>query len=54
MSLLLTLNNIVMRIRQATADARGVYNTAVQVYLHWRKGIIQPHVLPPGRLIQIL
>jgi hypothetical protein len=44
-ALLLTLNDNATRIRQATVDGRVVYNTVIQVCLHWRNGIIQPQVL---------
>jgi hypothetical protein len=44
-TLLLTLNDIVTGIRQATVDVRVVYNTVIQICLHWRNGITQPQVL---------
>jgi len=44
-ALLLTLNDNATRIRQATVDGRVVYNTVIQLCLHWRNGIIQPQVL---------
>ena len=31
-----------------------MYDTVIQVCLHWRNGIIHSQVLPPSRLIQIL
>jgi hypothetical protein len=53
-ALLLALNDHAMRIWQAVEEVRDVYNTVREVCLHWRNGIIQPQVLPPSRLIQIL
>jgi hypothetical protein len=52
--LLLTLNDHATRIRQAIEEVRDVYNTVLQVCLHWRNGIIQPQVLPASRLNEIL
>jgi len=53
-ALLLALKDHAMRIRQAIEEGKDVYNTVIQVCLYWRNGIIQPQVLPPSRLIQIL
>ena len=53
-ALLSTLTDHVTRIRQATGEVKAVYDTVIQVCLHWRNGIIHPQVLPPSRLIQIL
>jgi hypothetical protein len=53
-SLFLALNGHAMRIRQAIEEVKDVYNMIIQVCLHWRNGIVQPQVLPPSRLIQIL
>jgi hypothetical protein len=52
-ALLLTLNDHVMRIRQAV-EVRDVYDTVIQVYLHGKSEIMQPQVLSPIRLMQIL
>jgi hypothetical protein len=49
---LFALNYYAARIRHAIG-IRSVYNTVMQVCLHWRNGIIQPQVLSPSRLIQI-
>jgi hypothetical protein len=53
-ALLLTLIDHATGIQQAIEEVRDVYNAVIQVCLHWRNGIIQPQVLPPSRLIQIL
>lgn len=53
-ALLLTLNDHAMRIRQAIEEVRDVYNIVIQVYLHGKNEIIQPQVLSPIRLMQIL
>jgi hypothetical protein len=53
-ALLLTLTDDATRIREAIAEVKDVYDTVIQVCLHWRNGIIHPQVLPPSRLIQIL
>ena len=53
LSLLLTLNNHATRICQAIEEVRDVYNTVIQVCLHWRNGIIHPQILTPS-LTQIL
>jgi len=50
----LTLSDHAARIRQAIEEVRYVCNIVMQVCLHWRNGIIQPKVLPPSLLIQIL
>ena len=42
------------RIWQAIEEVRYVYNTVIQVCLHWSNGIIQPQVLPSSLLIQVL
>ena len=53
-TLSLALNDHATQIRQAVDTVRDVYDTVLQVCLHWRNGVIQPQVLPPSRLIQIL
>jgi hypothetical protein len=53
-ALLLALNDHATRIRQAIEEVRDAYNTVIQVCLNSKNGIVQPHVLSPGRLIEIL
>jgi hypothetical protein len=53
-ALLLALNDHATRIRQAIEEVRDVYNTVIQVCLNSKNGIVQPQVLSPGRLIEIL
>jgi hypothetical protein len=53
-ALLLALNDHATRILQATEEVKDVYNTVIQVCLHWRSGIVQPPVLSPVRLMEIL
>jgi hypothetical protein len=53
-ALLLTMNDHATRVRQAIEEVGDLYNTVIQVCLHWRNGIIQPQVLPASHLIQIL
>jgi hypothetical protein len=52
-ALLLMLNDHAMGIWQAIEE-KYVYNTVIQVCLHWRNGIVQPQVLPPSCVTQIL
>ena len=54
MTLSLAFNDHAMRVRQAIDAVRDVYDIVLQVCLHWKNGVIQPQVLPPSRLIQIL
>jgi hypothetical protein len=51
---LLALNDHAMRIQQAIVEVKDVYNTLIQVCLHWKNGIVQPQVLLPVRLMEIL
>jgi hypothetical protein len=53
-TLLLALNDHAMRIRQAIEEIKDVYNMIIQVCPLWGNGIVQPQVLPPGRLVQIM
>jgi hypothetical protein len=53
-ALLLALHDHAMRIRQAIGEVKNVYNTVIQVCLHWKNGIVQPQVLSPVRLMEIL
>jgi hypothetical protein len=53
-ALLLTLNDHAMHIRQAVEEGRDVYDVVIQVYLHGKNEIMQPQVLSPIRLMQIL
>jgi hypothetical protein len=53
-ALVLTLNDHAMRIRQAIGEVRDVYDMVIQVYLHGKNEIMQPQMLSPIRLMQIL
>ena len=53
-ALLLTFSDHATVIQKAIEEVRDVYNTVIQVCLRLRNGIIQPQVLRPSRLIQIL
>ena len=53
-TLLFALNDHAMRVRQAIEEVKDAYNIIIEVCLHWRNEIIQPQMLPPRRLIQIL
>ena len=41
-------------LKASTLKVKDMYDTVMQVCLHWRNGIVHPQVLPPIRLIQIL
>jgi len=43
-----------MRLRQAIGKVKDVYDTIIQICLHWKNGIVHPQVLPPARLLEIL
>jgi uncharacterized protein YoxC len=53
-ALVLALNDHAMRIRQAIGEVRDVYDIVIQMYLHGKNEIMQPQVLSPIRLMQIL
>ena len=51
----MTLSDYAARIRRTIEEVRYVYNTVMQVCLHWRNRIcVQPQVLPTSLLIQML
>ena len=43
-----------MRLRQAIGEVKDVYDTIIQICLHWKNGIVHPQVLPPAGLLEIL
>jgi hypothetical protein len=53
-ALILALNDHATRIRQAIEEVKDVYSIVLQVCLHGRNGIVQPQVISPLRLIEIL
>jgi hypothetical protein len=53
-ALLLALNDHATRVRQAVREVKDVYTMVIQVCLNQRSGIIDPQVLSPSRLIEIL
>jgi len=50
----LAVNSHAMRLHQAIGEVKDVYDTIIQICLHWKNGIVQPRVLPPARLLEIL
>jgi hypothetical protein len=53
-ALCLVLNSHAIRLRQAVGEVKDVYDTIIQICLHWKNGIVHPQVLPPARLLEIL
>jgi hypothetical protein len=51
---LFVLNDHAMRVRQAIEEVKDVYNTVMQACLQWKNGIVNPQVLSPVRLMEIL
>jgi len=50
----LAVNSHAMRLRQAIGEVKDVYDTIIQICLHWKNGIVHPQVLPPAGLLEIL
>ncbi|PNF34241.1 hypothetical protein B7P43_G17488 [Cryptotermes secundus] len=53
-SMLVTLNDHAIQIQRALEEVKNEYDVILQSCLNARSGIIQPQVLSPGYLIQIL
>ena len=53
-ALVLALNDHAMRIRQAIRELYSVYTTVIQACLTKESGILQPQILSPYRLMEIL
>jgi hypothetical protein len=52
--LLAALNDHSIKLTRAVAEVREEYDTTIQAILNAQKSIIQPHILSPVRLIEIL
>jgi hypothetical protein len=50
-ALYLVLNSHAMRLRQAVGEVKDVYDTIIQICLHWKNGIVHPQTLLPARLL---
>jgi hypothetical protein len=53
-ALLMTSNNHATRIQQAIREDNYVYTTVIEVCLNQKSGLVQPQVLSPNRLMEIL
>jgi hypothetical protein len=53
-TLLVTLNEHAIQLERALMEVREEYDVIIQAVLNAQKGIIQPHILLPVRLIKIL
>jgi hypothetical protein len=51
---LFALKDYAVRVRQAIEEVKDVYNTVMQACLHCKNGIVNPQVLSPVRLMEIL
>jgi hypothetical protein len=53
-TLLFTLNEHAIQLERALMEVREEYDVIIQAVLNAQKGIIQPHILSPVRLMKIL